>query len=328
VKEGLLVTVLVLGTCVSFLLSGMEAGLFTVRRFRIRFLARKGDGRAIRLQRYLEDPSNFFWTILVGNTLAAWVVIAGVALELEERLEGQPLATVLIIVGVLFVFYIFADFLPKLLFRQWPNRLCLLGVVPFRGLHALLSPLVFVAEQVSRLVFRWKSGHAFSRQVLGSRAELRYAIEESSSSLSSEERAMVNRILDLQRWRVRDVMTPMDDAATLDASGTLGDLLKLVRQRDVSFVPLWRKTESGRRILGVVSLPNILFGGELDRNQSLEALVQPALFINEGTRLDDALRMMQRNRQRLGIVLNRQRTEVGVITLNDILRAMFGEVRI
>jgi CBS domain containing-hemolysin-like protein len=181
---------------------------------------------------------------------------------------------------------------------------------------------------VSRLFLRLTGKTAPAGRLLGDRAELRHAIKESATSLSREELEMINRILDLRNLRIRDLMTPIDRAATLDSSATVQDLLDLVRQRQVSYVPLWRYLAPDRRILGVVALSSVLYENTLDPATPLEALVQPALFVGETTRFEDALRIMQRGRQRLAIVLNAQRAESGVVTLNDILRAMFGEVRI
>jgi CBS domain containing-hemolysin-like protein len=326
--NGILVGLLVVALAMAALLSGMEAGVFALSRYRIRRLAREGDRRALRLHKYLEQPENFLWTILVGNTLAAWVVITLVGLGLQRRLGERPLLFMTCVVGVLLLLYVFADLLPKLLFRRFPNRLSLAGVSPFRFVHVALSPIVDATEWVSQLFLRLSGKPFQSARLLGNRAELRYAIKESATSLSPEELEMINRIMDLRNLRIRDVMTPIERAATLDAAATVGDLLELVQQRQVSFVPLWEDSGPQRRILGVVALSSVLYGGPPDTSRPLEQLVQPALFVGEKTRFEDALRVMQRGRQRLAIVLNAQRAESGVVTLNDILRAMFGEVRI
>lgn len=327
-NDGMFLGLLVVGMGVAFLLSGMEAGVFALSRFRIRRLSRQGDRRAARLQHFLDHPEDFLWTILVGHTLAVVVVVALVTLRLEAWLGTRPFWFMAAVAGALLVLFVVADLLPKLLFRRFPNRLCLLGVGPFRLLHRVLSPVVGLTEWISRTLLRLTRGQAFTGRLFGSRAELRQVIEESAPSLSREEMAMINRILDLQNLRVRDVMTPMERAATLESNGTVGDLLALARERGVAHVPLWRRADGGRRVLGVVALPGLLYEGDPDPARSLETWVQPALFVDERTRLEDALRVMQRGRQRLAVVLGPGSVETGVVTLNDILRAMFGEVRV
>ncbi len=326
--DGLLIALLALGLGIAGLLSGMETGVFALSRFRIRRLARLGNRRALRLQRFLEHPENFLWTILLGNILAIWMVITVITHRLERWFGSNSLLFMATVLAVLFLLHIFVDLLPKLLFRRFPNRLSLAGVGGFRLLHGCLAPMVAVVEGLSRRLTRLAGAPAMSGRLLGSRAELRHAIKESTTALSTEELTIVSRILDLQNLRVRDVMTPMDKSATLDARRTVADLLNLVRERHVSYVPVWKETGSVRRILGVVLLASLLFEEARDPSTPLELLVRPALFVDESARLEDALRMMQRARQRLGVVLGPQRTEIGVITLNDILRAMFGEVRV
>lgn len=320
--------IVLIALAVAFLLSGMEAGVFALSRFRIRRLAREGGHRAARLQGFLDHPENFLWTILIGNTLATFTVVTTAALELRAWLGRSPVWFMVMMVAVLLMLYVFADLFPKLVFRRFPNRLCLVAVPLFRLLHVVLAPAVGATEWISGRLLRWTGGRAFTGRLFGSRAELRQAIEESAHSLSREEVAMINRILDLQNLRVRDLMTGMAKATTLPADGTVGDLLSVVRERRVSSVPLWKGRGRDRRVLGVVAVASLIYEAGHEPSHPLEALVQPALFVEMDAPLETALRAMQRGRQRFAVVLDRRRREVGVITLNDILGSMFGEVRV
>ncbi len=211
----------------------------------------------------------------------------------------------------------------RLVTRMLVDRVfgCSEGVL-LRGEEAELD--VFI-DQVTGI--RAEADFHVSTLIFGFRS-FRHAIEESAQSLSREELAMINRILDLQNLRVRDVMTPMERAVSFDADATLDQFLARMRERSVSYVPVWNMRATPRRVLGVVSLNAILLGEPPDLTRPLSGLVQPALFVDDTTRLEDALRLMQRGRQRLAVVLNPKRVEIGVVTLNDILTAMFGEVRV
>src|SRR5882672_8333554 len=130
--------VLVACSGISFLLSGMESGVFALSRLRIRQLARRGHARARVLHGYLENPEDFLWTILVGNTLANFVVVGMGVLLLHLLWGGEPVLFWAAFTVAVFVFYITCDLLPKMLFRLFPNRLCVALAGPFRMLHALL----------------------------------------------------------------------------------------------------------------------------------------------------------------------------------------------
>src|SRR5271169_5916244 len=96
----------------SFLLSGMEAGVFAVSRLRIRQQMRAGRRSAKLLHDYLENPENFLWTILVGNTVANFIILGVVIVELYESLPGSRFWFVVVYSVIVFFFYAFFDLLP------------------------------------------------------------------------------------------------------------------------------------------------------------------------------------------------------------------------
>src|SRR6185369_11729966 len=93
---------------------------------------------------------------------------------------------------IVFLFYALFDLLPKMLFRVYPNRLCVLLARPFRVLHWLLRPLVFLVESFSSALLRWRGGQVFTGHLFGNREELRLVMQESAQGFTSEEKAMIN----------------------------------------------------------------------------------------------------------------------------------------
>src|SRR5690606_19800059 len=123
----------------SFLLSGMESGILALSQIRIRQLRRAGNPRAELLDNYLKQPENFLWTILIGNTVSNFTVLAITAFSINHFLPSQRLLSVALFLIAFFIFYCICELLSKMLFRMFPNRLCLFFVVPFRFLHIVLS---------------------------------------------------------------------------------------------------------------------------------------------------------------------------------------------
>src|SRR5215471_6671209 len=119
-------TVFVLCLVLSFILSGMEAGVFALSRLRVRQQMRAGRRSAAVLHDYLENPENFLWTILVGNTLANFIILGMVLVFLDAELAGEKLWFGVIFFVIVFLFYTLFDLLPKMIFRLYPNRLCIL----------------------------------------------------------------------------------------------------------------------------------------------------------------------------------------------------------
>jgi len=311
---------------VSFVLSGMEAGVFALSRLRVRQQVRAGRRSAKVLHQYLENPENFLWTILVGNTVANFIILGWLTKVLYSAFSDHRVLFSLSFLVVVFLFYAFFDLLPKMLFRLFPNRLCLGLARPFRLIHLVLRPLVWVVESISGALLRWRGGRVFTGHLFGNREELRLVMQESSQALTSEERALINRVLDLQSLTVRQVVTPLAQAATVTAQTPLREALALCRERKVSRLPVWDTRDRQQRIIGLLSLNAVLFEADLNVDRPVAEYVRPGLYIEEDLRLEVALRRMQRSGQRLAIVLDRERRESGVLSLQDVLKVIFGEV--
>lgn len=311
---------------VSFVLSGMESGVFALSRIRIRRQVRVGRRSAELLYRYLENPEDFLWTILVGNTLANFWILGWLLVHLFHSLGSHPVWFTAAYLLIVLLFYAFFDLLPKMLFRIYPNRLCLFLAQPFRVVHFLLRPLVAVVKAASELLLKWRGGTVFKGHLFGNREEIRLVMQESAQTLTSEERAMINRVLDLQSLTVRQAMTPISDALGLEASARTAELLELCRRNKRSRLPVWDTRNGVRQVIGLASLNSLLFQPELDRDRPVKDHVRPALYLEEDLRLELALRRMQKSGQRLAIVLGREGRESGVISLQDVLKVIFGEV--
>ncbi len=319
-----------LGLCLllSFLLSGMEAGVFALNRLRVRRLARAGMPSAKVLQKFLENPERFLWTILVGNTLANFLIIGFLFVKIHAWFLGEPIVVFAVFAVAVFLFYTFFDLLPKMLFRAHPNSLCLSSANVFRLVNFTLSPLVLIVADVSRTILKWTGGQAFTGRLFGNREEMRAVMQESAQAFTGDERAMINRVLDLQNFSVGQIAIPAAKIVAVEKDTLVGDAMKLAREKNVSRLPIWEMRDGRRRTAGLISITTLLFNPALDLQAPVYAQMIPALFMEEDVRLEIALRRMQRGGQRLAIVLARDGGEIGVVTLEDILKLMFGEVKL
>jgi len=135
-------------------------------------------------------------------------------------------------------------------------------------------------------------------------------------------------VLDLQNSTVRNVTIPMDKVVTVSVQTPMREALKLSREKKVSRLPVWRGEGANRRIMGVISLKTVLYQPDLDLARAAGDYVNPALYMEEDMALEEALKRMRRSGQRLGIVLGRDQHEAGIVSLQDILQVIFGEVRL
>ena len=313
-------------TALSFFFSGMESGVLALNHFRIRQRMRAGDRRAAVLHGCLENPEDFLWTILVGNTIANFLIFSVGLVKLHEWLHGRPVLELIVFAAGVFAFYIVCELAPKTLFQRQPNRLTLMLARPFRAIHGLLAPLVALVAWFSRGLLRYTGGKTFTGRLFGSREELRFVMQESAPNLTTEEKAMINRVLDLDNLRVRHVAIPMAAAATVAASAPMSQVLALCRERQFHHIPVL-DTKTGRAA-GVINLEWLLYSGKLDPARPAREYMEPPFFLPEELRLEEALRRMQATGCRLGIVFSADHGETGLITLQDVLRVIFGEVHL
>lgn len=313
----------------SFFFSGMEAGVFALSQLRIRRLMRSGNTNARVLYRFLSTPEDFLWTIFVGNTVANFVLASLVVFVARDWLRAHPVLFALLFALGVFIFYGTCELLPKMLFRTYPNRLCMLLARPFRWTYVLLKPLVAIVRWLASGIMQWSGGRTFTGHLFGNRDELRRLMQESAKSLSTEERSMIERVLDLQSLRVGHVMVPFSKAVTVTTRTPVSEASKICRERGLSRLPVWHEQGGGRRIVGLFNLRSLLYSqGALEEHRTVADYVQSAAFVDVDARLEDTMRQLQRTGQRLAIVLSRDRRELGILSLQDILKAIFGQVKL
>ncbi len=308
----------------SFLFSGMESGVLALNRLRVRHLMRAANRRAAVLNSYLENPEDFLWTILVGNTAANIAIFSIGAFELFDWLGGHRLWWTVAFIVLVFVFYIACELLPKTLFQRFPNRLTMLLAPPFRFFHLILSPLATIAAWFSSGLLGLTGGRAFTGRLFRNREELRLVMQESAPSLTSEERAMINRVLDLQNVRVRHIAVPFSDVVSITDTTPMSEVVNVCRERNLTRMPIFRADT--KRVMGTMDMDAVLFRDDLDLQKQASAYAHGALFLAEDLLLEEAMRRMQRTGDRLAIVLDREQRERGIVSLQDILKVIFGEV--
>jgi putative hemolysin len=311
----------------SFILSGMEAGVFALSRLRIRQAMRTGRSSGRLLHKWLEQPENFLWTIFVGNTIVNFVVLGFFVAMLYLAMPVHRWAAGAGFLAAVFVFYTLFDLLPKMLFRTYPNRLCLALARPFRFIHIGLRPLVALVEWWSGIFLRWFGGNVFKGQLFGNREEFRQMMQDNTQGFTSEERVMINRVLDLQTLTLQSISTPIAIAVTVTAQTPIRDVMAVFRERKLTRLPVWDLRNQRRRIVGLIDLDRIIYRPDAHPDRLVGEFMQQAIYLDETLRAEDALRRMRRAGQMLAIVMREDR-EVGIVSMQDILGRVFGEVNL
>jgi Mg2+/Co2+ transporter CorB len=308
--------------------AGSETALTAVSRPMMHQLEQDGSHRAAQVNRLINARDHLIGALLLGNNLVnilASSLATGVLVGLFGD-AGIAYATA----GMTVVVVLFGEVLPKTYAIYNANRVAL-AVAPFvRALVLVLTPVVHSIEFVVRLTFRlFGAGYATEASIESAMMELRGAIEvHAGEEEVREERRMLRSILELGDVEVSQVMTHRRNVVTVDANLPPAEIVDQVLKSPYTRIPLWR--EESDNILGVVHAKDLLrslraFGGELENLDVLE-LASPPWFIPDSTNLLEQLQAFRKRREHFALVVDEYGSLMGVVTLEDILEEIVGDI--
>ncbi|MFP4131063.1 HlyC/CorC family transporter [Thiohalospira sp.] len=304
--------------------SSSETGLISLNRYRLRHLADEGHAGARRAERLLQRPDRLIGVILLGNNFVN-ILASSVATVIAMRLMGQ--AGIAVATGLLtLVILIFAEVTPKTLAALHPERIAFPASWILGPLLRLLYPLVWLVNAISNGLLRLLSVSPESSgdQPL-SREELRTVVNEAGAMIPQRHQRMLLSILDLEKVTVEDIMIPRNEMVGIDLEEPWEAILERLSRSHHTRLPV---SEGGaENIIGILHLRNVahrLAAGELDPEE-LRKLVRAPYFVPEATPLHTQLLNFQRERRRIGLVVDEYGDIRGLVTLEDILEEIVGE---
>jgi Mg2+/Co2+ transporter CorB len=325
VPLALLFAALVLLILLSAVFSGSETALMAINRYRLRHLARIGHGGARRVETLLRQPDRLIGLVLLGNNFVN-ILASSIATLIALRLWGE--AGIAIGAALLtVVLLIFSEVTPKTLAALHPERLAFVAGYYLSALMAVLLPLVLAVNFVSNGLLRLLGVRPEDgRQDSLGREELRTLLFEAGHHFSPRHRGMLLRILDLESVVVEDVMVPRNEARYLDLDDSWPDLVEQMRSTPHTRLPVCRGSLD--QVLGILHLRRVmhLLADNAFDAQRLQTLLQEPYYVPEGTVLTQQLLQFQTGHERLALVVNEYGDTVGLITVEDILGEIIGEV--
>jgi CBS domain containing-hemolysin-like protein len=318
-----LIAAVLLGLIASGFFSGMETGLISLNRLRLRHEVERKDRRALLINRFVEDSEQLLGTTLAGTNLCN-VAVAVASAALASRLFGAgylvDLATTVITSAVVLVV---AEIVPKTLFRHYPHRLCLALADLLNAAAWLLAPLVAALGFLMRLIARL-SGHADEKPAsfFVTREELKHLAKESESggALTAEERQMIHGVFDFPYKTVHEVMTPLSRTVTVAPDTSVEQLFEICRRSGYARFPV----READKITGIANVYEILFAGATGK--TVRDVMQKPQFVLSTDRIHRVLPVLRASRTPISIVLNPQGKPLGIITIEDIVEEIVGEV--
>ncbi len=321
---GFLLGLLVFLLLCSAFFSSSETGMLSLNRYRLRHQAKEGHKGARRASSLLAHPDRLLGTILVGNNFVN-ILASSIATVLAMQLWGEA-GIAIATIGLTIVLLVFGEITPKTLAALRPEIIAYPVSLPLLMLQKILYPLVALLGWVSNGLLRLL-GVDLSNTGNDSLSteELRSVVRESGSDLPLNRQSMLLGILDLERVTVDDIMIPRNEVTGIDLDDDLEAIISQLRTTPHTRLPVFRNDIN--QIEGIVHMRQIarlLSHDQLTKESLLAACTEP-YFVPENTPLSTQLLNFQKQKRRIGIVVDEYGDVRGVVTLEDILEEIVGE---
>ncbi len=311
--------------CCAIYLGTIQAAFNALMRVSLRLLA-EGSGRGPDLERYLQEPMLLFLPLRTLLGLIEGFVVLLLAIKIGISGPGS----VVLLAGSMVALGAICEFLiPFLIVSRDPERVLEVLLPSFR---IISSPLTPVTSGLLHLLNRSKrerpASVSVNRDEVNDDGEVITGTgdDEADAGTGQEERKLLKSIVDFGDTLVREVMTPRPDIVAIEADATLDDLRALFREQEYSRIPVFR--ESLDNILGFVYVKDLILLGDVPNGDApITNHLRPAHFVPETKLVSELLREFQRQRIQSAIVVDEYGGTAGLVTLEDLVEEIFGEIR-
>lgn len=302
-----------------------EIAIIAASKMKLRKRAHEGSKSAKLILNILETPQRFFGTILVVNNIVDTLIAALVTVMIVRLAGSKEWGITLATVIAAFAIIIF-EVAAKTLAARHSESMSSLLVRPIRVLITIMSPLVRVLEIITNVIIRLLGGKKQGPTSLVTEEEIRALIKigEEEGVLHKEKYRMLTRVFDFSETIVRSVMKPREEMLLIDINSSLDDILDRVLESGYSRLPVYK--DKPDNIIGVINMKDLL---NLSVNKGLivlqDILYQPT-FVPGSKKVIDLLKDFQKGHTHLAIVLDPRGKVEGLVTLEDILEEIVGEI--
>ena len=301
--------------------SSAETALTTVNRVRLKALADEGNKRAQTALNVLDKYGKMLSAILIGNNIVNLSVSSLVTtLALKINLS-VGIATGILTVVIL----LFGEIVPKNMAMIYSEKLALFYASVIAGLMKIMTPVIFIVDKLASGIM--KVLHIdVNKHTAMTENELRTYVEVSHEDgvIESEEREMIYNVFDFSDAVAKDIMIPRIDMASIDEEASYDEIMELFRECMYTRIPVYKEDKD--HIIGLINIKDIILITDKE-NFRIADVLREAYYTYEYKKTADLLMEMREKRVNVTFVLNEYGSTVGMITLEDLLEEIVGEIR-
>lgn len=304
--------------------SSAETAFMTVNTMKLRTLMSQGDKRAMIVLKIKEKPDKMLSAILIGNNIVN-LSASALATTITMKLVGG--AFISLTTGILtLLVLVFGEISPKSLAAKNSLALSLFyGRITY-ALMWLLTPVIAAVSFLVSIVLALCGLKKGDNKDIMTEEELRTIVEvgHEDGVIENEEKMIIENVFDFGGREAKDIMIPRIDLACIDVEAGFYELLALYKEERYTRYPVYE--ESSDNIIGVVNIKDLI-GYEKKEDFSLKNYIREALFTYESKKISELLIEMKKSYHNIAIVLDEYGISVGMITMEDILEEIVGEIR-
>lgn len=305
--------------------SASEISIISASRLRLRRLASEGSKAARMILKILETPERFFSTILVSNNIVDTLIAVLVA-AMVIRIMGESGLEIAVSTAVAAFLIIVFEVTAKTIAANYSEKMSLFLARPMQVMIKIFAPVVFGFEIIINRIVKLIGARTGSRPSLVTDDEIRALIKigQEEGSLQKEKYGMITKIFDFSDAIVKKSMTSKKEIVAIDLNSRIDDIIDRVMESGYSRFPVYK--DSPDNIVGLINMKDLL---SLSYNKDLivlQDIVYPATYIAGSKKVTELLKEFQKGHTHLAIVTDDKGKVDGIITLEDILEEIVGEI--
>jgi len=324
----IILLVFFLGLSVFF--AGSEIAFMSLNRPRLKYKAEAGDKQAQAIRKIIKNPDRLLGVILLGNTVANIAAATLLTFVITTHVPQNHVDSAGVFGSIILtlIVLVFCELAPKIITATHPEQSARKLIQPIRFSIWLLSPVsrlaAWTAKKVVHIVGIPTAVSPFS---LGpSSDEIRAMIAGSSANeMPVEKREMLDNIFKIGLTQVREVMIPRGEVTAVNIKDQISNILSVVNQTHYSRIPVYRQNFDNP--VGILHVKDLLKHVQQNGKINLQALLRPSHFVPDSARLDLVLRQFLSMHLHMAIVVDEFGGVAGIVTLEDLLEEIVGEIR-
>ena len=301
-----------------------ETALMSLSKIRTRHMVEEGVKGAKLVQKLTEDPNKLLGAILIGNNIVN-IGASAIATTLFVDLlgaSGAGVATAVMTVLVL----IFGEITPKSIAKQKSEKVSLIVSSPISVIVKVFKPFIGIFTAISSLFIRILGGDPKATEPFITEEELKtmVGVSEEEGVLEDVEKEMIFNVFDFVDTQAKDVMVQRVDITAVDIDSTYEEVLDVIKSEQFSRIPVYNQTIDD--IIGILNVKDLIISDEDTEGFSVSKYMREPFYTFEFKKIKELFKEMKKSRNHMAVVLDEYGGTVGIVTIEDLIEEVFGDI--